>query len=71
MTTVYVVQHVRDEDGQDEDVKMIGVYSSRENAAEAVDRMKQQPGFSDWPDGFHIDAYPVDQDHWAEGFVDL
>jgi len=71
MSTIYVVQHVRDEDGPDEDVKMIGVYSTPETAAAAVERLKGQPGFSDWPKGFHVDAYPVDQDHWAEGFVDL
>ena len=69
--TVYVVQHVRDEDGPDEDIKLIGVYSTSESAAAAVERLKEQPGFSDWPNGFSVDAYPVDQDHWAEGFVDL
>ena len=71
MSTVHLLQYVRDEHGPNEDVKMIGVYSSHESATAAVQRLKAQPGFSDRPDGFQIDAYPVDQDHWAEGFVDL
>ncbi|WP_419668807.1 hypothetical protein [Streptomyces sp. 2-1] len=27
------------------------------------------PGFRDEPECFHFDAYELDEDHWAEGFV--
>ena len=50
-------------------MKLIGVYSSEENAQSAIVRLSQQPGFVDQPDGFHIDRYGVDQDHWTEGFI--
>src|SRR5438094_46384 len=43
------------------------VYSSREQAQAAVTRLSRQPGFADAQDGFHIDEYRIDQDHWAEG----
>lgn len=66
---VYVVQHVAREDTLDEDVKFIGVYSSREKAERVVEKFKVKQGFSDFPDGFCIDAYRIDQDHWAEGFI--
>jgi hypothetical protein len=64
---VFVVQHVR-RDGLSEDVKFIGVYSTREEAERATERLKLQPGFRDHPNGFDIDPYTLDADHWAEGF---
>jgi hypothetical protein len=69
--TVYVLQHVHSTDDGAEDVKFIGVYSSRENAQAAITRLGQAPGFSEVPDGFHIDAYQVDKDQWVEGYSTL
>jgi hypothetical protein len=65
--TVFVLQHVREEGGS-EDVKLLGVYSSRHSADDAVARLKHRPGFRDFPEGFHIDPYDLDVDHWSEGF---
>lgn len=69
MASVFVLQHVHSQEDDIEDVKLIGVYSSREKAQEAVTRMGGLPGFADAPDGFHIDEYRVDQAHWEEGYV--
>jgi homoserine kinase type II len=66
---VFVVQHVHVLDENEEDIKFIGVYSSKESAEGAVQRLRLQPGFSDTPGGFTIDLYEVDQDNWSEGFV--
>ncbi len=71
MTSVYVLQHTHSMEDGAEDVKFIGVYSSREKAQAAAVRLSRAPGFSDAPDGFHIDEYPIDQDKWAEGYVTL
>lgn len=71
MTTVFVVQHVHALGDDREDVKLIGVYSSRQQAEAAVARLRASPGFREMPDGFSIDPYEVDRDHWAEGFVSL
>jgi hypothetical protein len=68
-TVVYVLHHVSREDQDDEDVKLIGVYSSEENAKAAIDRLGAAPGFRDCPEGFHVDRFEVDEDHWTEGFV--
>ena len=54
-----------------EDVKFIGVYSSRENAQAAIVRLAKAPGFSETPEGFHIDEYQVDMDQWVEGYSTL
>jgi hypothetical protein len=69
MTKVYVLQHEHVADDGTEDVKLIGVYSSQDNAQAAIERLRQVPGFSEAPDGFHLDEYQVDMDHWVEGYV--
>jgi homoserine kinase type II len=63
---VYLVQHV--DDRVDEDVKLIGIYSTEEDAHAAIARLVVQPGFQDVPKGFHVDRYTVGKDHWTEGF---
>jgi hypothetical protein len=71
MANVFVLQHMHTREDCAEDVKFIGVYSSREKAQAAVARLDRRPGFVDAPDGFHIDEYRVDQDHWVEGYVEV
>jgi hypothetical protein len=68
---VYVLQHVHTLADGAEDVKFIGVYSSRENAQAAITRLGQTAGFSDALAGFHIDEYQVDKDQWVEGYSTL
>ena len=69
MMSVFVLQHVHSMDDGVEDVKLIGVYSSREKAQATAARLARVSGFSDAPDDFHIDEYRVDQDQWVEGYV--
>ena len=66
---VFLVEHAYTTDGGGEETKTIGVYSTREAAEQAIGRLRMQPGFSERPDGFNIDAYNLDQDGWSEGFV--
>jgi len=65
---VYVLQHVA-KTGDEENVKFIGVYSSEQNAKDAINRFKNKPGFSKFREGFNIDVYKLNDDHWVEGFV--
>jgi GNAT superfamily N-acetyltransferase len=67
--TVYLLQHVHTQSDDTEDVKVIGVYTSRESAQEAIGRLSVQPGFGASPDGFSVDAYLLDKDEWTEGYV--
>lgn len=69
MTTAFVVQHVHELSDGSEDVKFIGVYSSRANAEAAVARLSQLAGFADATDGFSIDQYTLDRDHWTDGYA--
>jgi homoserine kinase type II len=68
MDRVYVLQHTYDLDGCEE-TKFIGVYRSQGAADAAVRKLRHQPGFSERPAGFNVDAYELDKDHWEEGFV--
>jgi hypothetical protein len=68
---VFIVQHEHPLASGCDDAKLIGVYESQSDAEAAAARVKTQPGFCDWPDGFTIDRYEIGRDHWTEGFVTL
>jgi len=66
---VYKLEHTRiREDGED-DVKAIGIYSTEENAKEAIHRLSIQPGFRDFLEGFEVFCITLDKDDWVEGFI--
>ena len=72
-TPVYVLQHVHTvmagEEDEDEDIKLIGVYSTEDQARAAIARLSNKPGFRDHTDGFHITEQELDKDEWTEGFT--
>jgi hypothetical protein len=70
MKNVYVLQHVHEHASGNEDVKFIGVYSTKAKAQRAVKRLGRKPGFLESRGGFHIGRFLLDEDHWAEGFAD-
>jgi len=67
------LQHYYDygKESEHEEVKELGVYSTRELAEEAIDRYATLPGFRDFPlDCFFIAEPTLDKDAgWEEGFV--
>ena len=65
--TVFVLQHSYGDESH-EDTKLVGVYSSHEEAESAIKRRLEYPGFQDHPDGFSIDEYELNKDAWSEGF---
>jgi hypothetical protein len=82
MTSVFILQHCRTDEAGNDNVKMIGAYTSRTEAESAVARLRTVPGFSDHPaildprkdeetSGFTIDEYALNKDHWTEGFVSV
>ena len=68
---VFVLMHVHTFEDDSQSFKMIGVYSRRELAELAIQRMLPQSGFCDAPEGFQITVYPVDADThgWDQGRV--
>ena len=80
MQSVFIIQHLHVLPDGEEDVKLIGAYSSHAAALAAVTRLRTQPGFSDFSNvvsfddsdeeqGFYIGEYQLDLDYWPEGFV--
>ncbi len=72
-TTLYELWHFKigaDDDFEvDEQMKSIGVYSTEDNAKAAIQRLRTQPGFKAWPDGFRIFTRTLDKTSWEEGFI--
>lgn len=66
---VYVLHHVHEFEDSQEDVKLLGVFSSEAKAKEVIERYKKMPGFQNYPDGFSTDKYIIDKAEWTEGFV--
>jgi hypothetical protein len=71
MEFVYLVQHSYEvgENGEFDEVKLIGVYSTQEKAEEVVERYKEIPGFKNYLNGFHIGEHEINKDNWNEGFI--
>ncbi len=82
MIRVFVLQHLHLLNGDKEDVKMLGVYSTSASAAAAIERFQKLPGFRTVPqiananalgvaEGFYINEYEMDQHSWSEGYDTL
>jgi len=69
LNAVFVVHHEYQRYDDRDETKLIGVYSTEAKAKLAIERLRALPGFSEWPDGFSVDCYPVDVDHWIQGLV--
>jgi hypothetical protein len=70
MKSVFILHHSYELDGCDK-TKLIGVYTSAAEAESAIGRLKQQPGFCDYPNAFIYDEYELNKDHWNEGFATM
>ncbi|MEH6393317.1 hypothetical protein [Pseudoalteromonas sp.] len=77
MKSVYLLEHLHVISDDNECVKTIGIYASEVDALNAVERLKHQPGFKDFPvvnplsgdeSGFYINTYQIGEDNWSEGF---
>lgn len=62
---VFILWHENKNTG---DQKLLGVFSSEQNAANAKVFYLEISGFRDSPDGFLMDRYEIDRKQWVEGF---
>jgi hypothetical protein len=65
----YLLHHIIEHDNGYEDVKLIGVFSSRKKASDALIKRMFLPEFKDYIDGFSIDKEIINTTDWDEGFV--
>jgi hypothetical protein len=64
--SVFLLWHVHQRDGNDEE-SLIGVYCTEADANAAIERLRSKSGFVDAPEGFQINRYELNRDHWGEG----
>jgi hypothetical protein len=69
MEAVFLLWHVHEAEEGSEDSKLIGVYRTDKDARAAIERLRNQPGFRSFPEGFNIEKYELNKDHWTEGFL--
>lgn len=81
--TLYMVEHLHILYDGVEDIKFLGVFSTKEKAEKAIQMLSKQPGFKDFPkiiddndiendviEGFYIIKVVVDEiAEWKEGFT--
>ena len=65
---VFVLSYLRPDANKQWGGWFIGVYSSQQQAARAVERLGRQPFFRDYPQGFQIDGVELDEDYQRAGF---
>lgn len=65
---VYLLQHSYEVDNEYDETKILGIFSDKQKAEEALAEYKQLPGFKDKPNDFYIDEYELDKKNWIEGF---
>jgi hypothetical protein len=68
MDTVYLLWHSHPTGANENNDKLIGVYSSEDKAKSAQERLAKQPGFKDYVEGFEIAKRTLDKDSWIEGY---
>jgi hypothetical protein len=66
--SVFLLWYVQKRDGNGADL-LIGVYRSEAEAEAAIDRLKSKAGFVAAPEGFRINRYELNRDHWEDGYV--
>lgn len=67
--SVFVLQHVSVKGSDNEDTKLIGVFATEQQAQAAIEQLKGQPNFNDYPHGFYIEAYTLGQIKGLQGFA--
>lgn len=68
---VYMLAHEYETDCGCDEVKIIGIYRTKEEAEAALQEVRNQPGFRDHQAGFECATYELGRTAWREGFVKM
>ena len=66
--TVYLLCHDYETTTSLDNGEILGIYESEADARKAIAELSSKPGFVDFPNGFTIGQYKINDDHWTEGF---
>ena len=68
--SVHLLWFVQERDNDEDTELLVGIYKTEADAKAAIDRLRNKPGFADFPEGFQIHQRELGQDSWTEGFVE-
>jgi uncharacterized protein YdaU (DUF1376 family) len=68
---IYLLSHDYETPTSLDNGALLGIYASEADARKAKEQLVLMPGFNEHPNGFHIDRYKINEDHWTAGFGDL
>ena len=67
MKDVFVLHHTYG-DSESESYKILGVFSTERKANSEIQKYLVLPGFKEFPEGFTVTKYALDESHWLSGF---
>ena len=71
MASVYLLWFEQ-ERGAGKDLELlIGAYASESEARAAIELVKDQPGFREYPEGLQVHKRQLGETSWTEGFVEV
>ena len=68
MKIVFLAHHTARAGSDHEDVKLLGVYESKNLAEAAIEELKTKPGFRDPGGVFEVNECEINKIHWPEGY---
>ena len=67
---VYLLWFVKEREDQCDTELLIGVYATEADAQLVIERLKNKPGFVNFPQGFQIHRAEVGQTGWEDGYIE-
>ena len=67
MKEVFILHHTYG-GSESESYKLLGVFSTKDKANSGIQKYLSLPGFKDFPAGFTVTPYTLDESHWLNGF---
>lgn len=67
-TEVYDLWYIREYEDREDTNLHIGIYETAEDCDAVIGKLRGQPGFCDYPEGFFFEARTLGHTEWQEGF---
>jgi hypothetical protein len=71
MKLVYLLWFEQERETGEDIELLIGVYASETDARAAIELVKDQPGFREYPEGLQIHERQLGATSWTEGFIEV
>lgn len=65
---LFLLQHSYECNDGSVETKVLGIFSNKLWAEDAISEYRNLHGFKEKPNDFYIDEYEIDRKYWEEGF---